>query len=53
MGRPAFFEPFAMFGGGDKDGGGGLRLAYRHHFGGFEAMHSTMTFGLFFALGRL
>ena len=24
MGRPAFVEPFAMLGGGDKDGGGGF-----------------------------
>jgi hypothetical protein len=53
MGRPGFLEPFVMFGGGDRDGGGGLRLAYRHHFGGFEAMHETVTFGLFFALGRV
>jgi hypothetical protein len=53
MGRPGFLEPFVMFGGGDKSGGGGLRLAYRHHFGGFEAMHETVTFGLFFAFGRL
>lgn len=53
MGRPWFVEPFAMFGGGDRDGGGGLRLAYRHNGGGFEAMHGAMTLGLFFAFGRL
>jgi hypothetical protein len=53
MGRPAFVEPFAMFGGGDGDGGGGLRLAYRHNFGGFDAMHGAATLGLFFAFGKL
>ena len=52
MRSPGFIEPFAIFGGGDKDGGGGLRIAYRHHLGE-SAMRSAVTFGLFFAFGRL
>lgn len=53
MGGAYFVQPFVMFGGGDKDGGGGLRVSYRHYMGGDEAMHSAATFGLFFAFGRL
>jgi hypothetical protein len=53
MGTAYFVQPFVMFGGGDKDGGGGLRLAYRHYVHGSRAMHSALTFGLFFALGKL
>ena len=53
MGGTYYVQPFLMMGGGDTDGGGGLRLSYRHHLGGNEAMHATMTFGLFFAFGRL
>jgi hypothetical protein len=53
MGSAYYLQPFVMLGGGDADGGGGLRLSYRHQFGGNEAMHSAMTLGLFFAFGRL
>jgi hypothetical protein len=53
MGNAYFLQPFAMFGGGDKDGGGGLRISYRHYMGGNRAMHSGATLGLFFAFGRL
>jgi hypothetical protein len=53
MGNAYYLQPFAMFGGGDKDGGGGLRISYRQYMGGNEAMQSAATFGLFFAFGRL
>jgi hypothetical protein len=53
MGSAYFLQPFAMFGGGDKDGGGGLRLSYKHYVHGTRAMQSALTLGLFFAFGRL
>ena len=53
MGSAYFVQPFVMFGGGDKDGGGGLRTSYRYYTHGNRAMHSAFTLGLFFAFGRL
>lgn len=52
MNSAFFVQPFVMLGGGDKDGGGGIRLAYRKQVGN-APLRSVATLGLFFALGGL
>jgi hypothetical protein len=46
----AYVEPFVVFGGGDRDGGGGFRLAYRQSVFPVETIRSAVTFGFFFDL---
>lgn len=52
--RAAFFaEPFVMFGGGDRDGGGGFRLAYRRYLRDVDTVTGAIHFGLFFNFLKL
>ena len=48
-----YVQPFVVFGGGDKDGGGGFRLGYRHYFKSDKTIRSALTFGLFFDFIKL
>jgi hypothetical protein len=48
-----FLEPFFMFGGGDKDGGGGFRLGYRRYVSGSRTLQSAVRFGVFFDFIKL
>lgn len=48
----AFVEPFVVYGGGDRDGGGGIRLAYRHALYANSTIRDAVSLGLFFAFLR-
>lgn len=48
-----FVEPFVMFGGGDREGGGGIRAAYRRYLGGRRTIDGALHLGLFFNFTRL
>jgi hypothetical protein len=48
-----YAEPFAKFGGGDRNGGGGIRLSYRAYVQESRMVQSAVTFGLFFDFIKL
>ncbi|HYV97626.1 MAG TPA: hypothetical protein VE967_09245 [Gemmatimonadaceae bacterium] len=48
-----YIEPFFMFGGGDRDGGGGVRASYRAYLGAAKTVQSAISVGLFFDFIKL
>jgi hypothetical protein len=45
-----YIQPFVVFGGGDRSGGGGFRLSYTHYMRANSTIRSAVAFGFYFNL---